>query len=212
MIRLEKGKKPDVLERNATNWTRELLEKIAAGEEPTAYLLSRYAHHDIKSALLAETHSKCAYCESPLRHVAYGDIEHIVPKAADPSLRFEWKNLTIACDVCNTNKSDSIGVVDPYLTDPTIYFQFYGPLMWAIPQQPDAVFTEERLQLNRDGLVERRRERLEYLRNLIDSAASKRADIRDAMLERASREVLGDKPFSACAKTLLNQLRLRYGL
>ena len=212
MIYLTKSAKPKILELNADTWTTELLKKIAAGEEPSTYLLSRYSHKEIKAALLAETNDKCAYCESPVRHITHGDIEHIIPKSSQPALRFEWNNLTVACDMCNTNKSDSTGVVDPYASDPNGRFDFYGPLMWASPQDEEAVFTEEKLQLNRDGLVERRKERLEYLRSLVDSAASKRPDIRDAMIERAEREIMSDKPFSACAKATLERIKLRYGV
>jgi uncharacterized protein (TIGR02646 family) len=59
----------------------------------------------------------CAYCESKLRHITYGDIEHIVAKAVDQSRTYDWTNLTIACDVCNTEKSDEEGLVDPYTED-----------------------------------------------------------------------------------------------
>lgn len=210
MIRLTKGKKPDVLERNAAAWAKELADKIASNEEPSKYLLSRYSHADIKKALLAETNEKCAYCESPLRHVTYGDIEHIIPKALDPASRFTWENLTIACDVCNTNKSNIPDLVDPYTCEPSTLFMFYGPLMWADPAVQSAVLTEEQLDLNRNGLVERRKERIEFLRNLIASASSKREDIRDAMVRRAEREVDVDRPYSACGKAILVQLRLMH--
>ncbi len=207
MIGLNKSAEPNVLQRNAASWTAELLQKIAAGDEPTKYLLGRYAHPEIKAALLIETNEKCAYCESPLRHVTYGDVEHIVPKAAEPALRFSWRNLTIACDVCNTNKSDVADLVDPYACDPRLRFKFYGPLLWAVPTDDPAVLTEEQLDLNRGKLVERRCERIEYLRNLVASASTKPAPIRDAMLRRADREVDRTKPFSACTSTALAHLR-----
>lgn len=210
MIRLTKSRKPDVLERNAETWTEELLEKIANNEEPSKYLLSRYSHAEIKAALLAETSEKCAYCESPLRHVTYGDIEHIIPKAIEPASRFVWENLTIACDICNTNKSNVTGLVDPYSCEPSALFTFHGPLMWAEPSMQSAVLTEEQLDLNRNGLIERRRERIDFLRNLIASASSKPDDIRQAMVRRAENEVGADRPYSACGKAILGQLRLTY--
>lgn len=206
MIRLGKGPKPRILEQNAHAWTIELLHKIDKGEDPGKYLLSRYSHPDIKAALLSETNGKCAYCESSIRHIAFGDIEHIIPKSVDPRLRFDWDNLTIACDVCNTKKSNAVGLVDPYRSDPEQAFEFAGPLIWADPGNAEAVLTEEQLDLNRQGLVERRIERIEFVRNLIGSAATKSIDIRAAMLRRANNEVQGDKPFSACAKTAYKKL------
>lgn len=194
------------MRRNAAAWTARLLQMISNGDEPTAYLLGRYAHSDIKRALLEETNGKCAYCESPLRHITYGDIDHIVPKVVEPELRFVWKNLTIACDVCNTNKSDVIGLVDPYEDDPELFFVFHGPLMWASPIVDSAVLTEVQLDLNRPKLVERRTERLEFVRNLVASAISKPAAIRKAILQKAFREVSADKPYSACTARALSTL------
>src|SRR5436853_4660489 len=104
MIYLNKGAKPEILAEHAKNWTTELLEAIAAGTSLSEARKRRYNHDDIKQALLAETYGKCAYCESKIRHITYGDIEHIVPKSVDPSLSYEWDNLTLACDVCNTEK------------------------------------------------------------------------------------------------------------
>lgn len=203
MIKLTKGPEPDVLHRNAAAWTAELLAKVAAGEKPSEYLLGRYAHPQIKAALLEETHGKCAYCESPLRHVAYGDIEHILPKSVEPALRFEWRNLTIACDVCNTNKSNSGGLIDPYQCDPATHFDFRGPLMWAKFGIEAAELTEHCLDLNRAQLVERRHERIEYLRNLVTSAASKPPEVCEAMLNTAKRETDSSKPYSACGAAAL---------
>ncbi len=206
MVRLEKGAQPDVLVRHGQQWTDELLRRINAGEVISEYLLSRYSHPQIKAALIAETSGKCAYCESPFTHIAFGDVEHIVPKSIDARLRFAWANLTVACDVCNQNKSNHLGIVDPYVSDPIDMFEYFGPLMWAALGNDVAQLTEELIDLNRPGLVERRRERLEYIRRLVDSALTKPVAVRDAMLERAWREVEQTRPFSACARAMLGKL------
>jgi uncharacterized protein (TIGR02646 family) len=104
MIKLLKGDKPQVLKDNAATWGKTLVDKKARGEKPTDPDKARYRHPDIKVALIAETHGKCAYCESKLLHIAYGDIEHITPKSVKIELSVEWQNLTLACDRCNTNK------------------------------------------------------------------------------------------------------------
>src|SRR5437660_11067609 len=105
MIKLSKTDEPAVLIERKADWTRTLVEKGARGEEPSDGEKNRYRHPDIKQALIAETHGKCAYCESKLLHITYGDVEHIVPKSAKIELSFQWKNLTLACDRCNTNKN-----------------------------------------------------------------------------------------------------------
>ena len=94
MIKINKGTKPKILEDNAQQWTAEYL---AALKQPTpvpSHIKSRYQNSEIKDALEKETHGKCAYCESKFKHIAFGDIEHILPKNqnARPELYVEWTN------------------------------------------------------------------------------------------------------------------------
>lgn len=206
MVKLDKGDEPHVLVKYGKRWTEELLRKLEKGERISDYLLTRYAHPDVKAALVKETNGKCAYCESPFTHVTYGDVEHITPKSLDERLRFVWTNLTIACDVCNQNKSNYTGLLDPYECEPRELFEYFGPLMWAVHSHESAQLTEELLDLNRAGLLERRRERLEYIRRLVDSANAKVPAVRDAMLKRAWKEVESSKPFSACSREMLCRL------
>lgn len=206
MIRLYKVGEPQVLIDNAASWTRELMRLLNNGHNPSKYLLGRYAHPEIKAALLVETSEKCAYCESMFRHVTYGDIEHIQPKAPNPDLRFSWSNLTIACDVCNTNKSDKVGIIDPYAMDPALSFRFEGPLIWGRANDDAALLTEIELQLNRSSLVERRTEKLSHIRSLVISASGKPPDVGQALIELARREVGSEKQFSACSHAALENL------
>lgn len=66
-------------------------------------------------ALLALTHGKCAYCESPIAASGNYDLEHFRPKRLggerDPKARdhywwlaIEWSNLLVACTKCNAAK------------------------------------------------------------------------------------------------------------
>lgn len=167
MIRLTKGASPQVLLDNGAEWTQVLLNHKSSGTTPTTGELSRYGHPKIKEALVLETHGKCAYCESKLRHITYGDIEHITPKVSDDSLRFQWTNLTLACDVCNTNKGAQIGVIDPYLLDPDHELYFIGPLVLPKILSTTGAITEKLLKLNRMPLVERRTERIQGLLTLL---------------------------------------------
>jgi len=157
MISLSKADAPNILIENTAVWTQELKEAFANNSE-TEYMKSRYRNSDIKDALISETHGKCAYCESKLLHNSYGDIEHIVPKKKDADLYFDWSNLTLACDICNTNKSTHSEVIDPYTQDPHEHFTFLGPSIWGKNGNPSAIFTEKQLHLNRINLIERRTE------------------------------------------------------
>lgn len=163
MIKLTKSEEPEVLRNNAEEWTRILLDKISKGEKPTAAEASRYRHPEVKAAIIEETHGKCAYCESKLRHIHHGDVEHIYPKSLDETQRFRWRNLTLACEICNQNKSnkdpETEHIIDPYEIDPEQHIIFIGPL--AFPKgTPQGQSTTLLLDLNRIELVERRQEKL----------------------------------------------------
>ncbi|WP_336013094.1 HNH endonuclease [Acinetobacter calcoaceticus] len=165
MIKLQKLAEPQILTDNGAEWTRLHLENIANGVESTTYLKSRYNHSQIKDQIVKETSEKCAYCESKLRHIHHGDIEHIFPKSLDESKRFEWNNLTLACEICNQNKSNldpmMNSILDPYIDNPEISLFFCGPL--AVGQDTKGISTETIIGLNRTELIEQRKERLEKI-------------------------------------------------
>lgn len=163
MIKLTKHREPAVLMANGEKWLNTLKIKILAGRIPTEYEKSRYRHPQIKEVLKEETSGKCAYCESYLLHIAFGDVEHIIPKSTDIEETFKWRNLTLACDICNTYKGDATDLVDPYIDDPNNHFRFLGPMIVAIPSSSRAVLTEKRIRLNRAELMGRRSKRLDAI-------------------------------------------------
>ncbi len=204
MIRLEKIAKPRVLELYAESWTRELLRLLELGpdhKQAADRLKSKYNHAEVKSSLLEETAGKCAYCESKFRHVTYGDIEHMVAKKPNPSMTFDWDNLTIACDVCNTKKGEEV-VIDPYVVDPETKLLFFGAAVMALPGDHDAEFTVRQLELNRAELVDRRTERIEHLKALRAVLASvARSDLRVILEEDFDRELDGEREFSSLSRS-----------
>lgn len=207
MIKLNKLPKPNILELYAADWTRILLEKITSGSKPTDSEKSKYRHPEIKSILIKETNGKCAYCESKLLHITYGDIEHITPKSTKADVTFEWNNLTLACDVCNTNKSDKfshgIGFVDPYLHEPTNHFNFVGGLVLAKIGDDNARLTEESLKLNRAELVERRNQRIRYLREQVEVINRAPEHLKDVLRASLQEELDDDKEYAAIARACI---------
>jgi uncharacterized protein (TIGR02646 family) len=172
MIKIFKGEKPKILDEKAAEWTAEVQAALDAGEEVSKSLKSKYNDATIKAAIVAETHGKCAYCESKMRHVAHGDIEHVVPKSIEPSLWFEWLNLTLACPVCNTKKSNHQGFVDPHVDDPTDHFWFAGTVVFPKPESTKGTLTETVLKLNRPELHDKRYDRLIALDRLLRLASN----------------------------------------
>lgn len=172
MIKISKGEKPNILDERAADWTAQVQVALAAGEELTKSLRSKYNHADVKAAIVAETHGKCAYCESKVRHVAHGDIEHVIPKSIEPALWFEWSNLTLGCSVCNTKKSNREGFVDPHNDEPSEHFWFAGTVIFPRPGSGKGVITERILELNRSELNDRRYDRITALERLLRLASN----------------------------------------
>jgi 5-methylcytosine-specific restriction endonuclease McrA len=172
MIKLKKNVQPDVLKKNAAKWTKVVLSKLAAGEKLSNTDDARYRHIDVKTALVAETHGKCAYCESKLKHIHHGDVEHIAPKSLEPSKRYEWSNLTLACEICNQNKSNRDPnvqhIIDPYITEPSEHLTFIGSFIFPLGTN-HGKNTEVLLDLNRAALLERRKSRLEQIMGIYET-------------------------------------------
>ena len=93
-----------------------------------AFERSTYAHKSVKEALIRAQHGKCAFCESKITHISYGDVEHFRPKAGycqhtkdrvrRPGyywlLAYEWANLLLSCQLCNQrHKKHLFPIVDP---------------------------------------------------------------------------------------------------
>ncbi|GBR06868.1 HNH endonuclease [Acetobacter oeni] len=206
MIPLEKSAKPQILVDYEAEWTQLLLDKAAANTEPTQTEKTRYRHPDIKAALVAETNNKCAYCESKLQHIHHGDVEHIMPKSLELSKTVVWTNLTLACEVCNQNKSNldpnANQIIDPYNTDPELHIVFLGA--FAVPRGTVAgESTKAILDLDRPALIEQRGDRLKYLMSIYSKVlrtdiplAARRAIYHDLV----RREAANDKAFSAMAR------------
>lgn len=114
MIRIEREPEPGILASKKAQWQQKFLEKRR--KQPTARPdSSKYAHRDIKSALVRMSHGKCFYCES--KPVDGGEVDHYVEVAADPSLAFDWRNLYLSCRRCNQAKR-KVGVSVDECVDP----------------------------------------------------------------------------------------------
>jgi len=61
----------------------------------------KYNQRQVKEALRQMFSDKCAYCESHITHIDFGEIEHFRPKSTFPHLCFDWDNLLLGCSVCN---------------------------------------------------------------------------------------------------------------
>lgn len=171
MRSLKKGPKPTILVEKEEEWTQELMKYVEKGEKIPDTTGGRYRHATIKEALLVETFSKCAYCESKITHIDHGDIEHIEPKSEVRNKTFEWDNLTIGCSKCNQNKKayhdPSLPLLNPYVDKPEECIVFWGSLPFAVKGNENAEMTIRILKLDRPELIERRSEYIKTIEPLI---------------------------------------------
>lgn len=205
MIKLNKTPEPAILIENGERWLKGLKDKMASGEPLTNAEKSRYRHPEIKAALKVETHGKCAYCESKLLHITYGDVEHISPKSQDIDSIFKWSNLTLACDACNTNKGDSSDIVDPYQDEPDLYFRFLGPMVYANPNRAKGVMTHTILKLNRLELIEGRIRRLKAISSILSTIeAVDNSDLKDTLIKDLfDNEASDENEYAAVVRSFL---------
>ncbi|HZX15403.1 MAG TPA: HNH endonuclease [Pseudomonas sp.] len=207
MIKLKKSAIPDVLKDNAAKWTTAVLEKLKQSIELAKSEKNKYNHPSIKEALVKETNGKCAYCESKILHITYGDIEHITPKKIRPELWFDWDNLTLACDICNTKKSSKEHILDPYENDPADRLLFIGPTIWPAPGDEISKYTIEELALNREALTEKRQEKIEYLMLMLDVIAkTNHPQLVETLKSDFKSELTDEKEFSGLARCLASEL------
>lgn len=208
MIKLTKGPKPEVLERNRENWTRELLAAIQARDiEETRRLTKRYNNPAIKHALKAETFDKCAYCEAKVTDVAHGDIEHVTPKSLSPERTYEWENLTFACEICNQNKSNKEGIIDPYADEPDNHLFFAGAFVKG--RSEEGALSVLELKLNRMALIESRNREIQRYADLLEKIfLSRDARLKELILDSIEDELESRRPeFIAACRFVLETYR-----
>lgn len=211
MRKIKKLEKPQILIDNAEKWTEEYCICLSAGKKPTQEIATRYNNPIIKEQLELETHKKCAYCESQLSHISYGDIEHILPKNKDarPDLYVEWSNLTLACEQCNrsgkrTYYDPQLPLINPYTDEPEEHFNDLGPLVMPQPTDTRAYVTEKILKLNRTSLVEKRTERIMSIERLLRSwAQEENITIKKVIEQELHDEYDERKEFSSTVKAYL---------
>lgn len=85
-----------------------------------------YGSSAIRKLLGQQQHGKCCYCESRHSETSAGRIDHFRPKGAvrqDKAsvrsrpgyywLAYAWRNLLLACEKCNRQKSDYFPLAEP---------------------------------------------------------------------------------------------------
>lgn len=135
MIRIEKpDTPPEILQTDGVDKRR--AHSVSYARDPASYDSGErtfdfdenlYGHESVKAALIEAQHRKCSFCESKIRHVTYGDVEHYRPKAGyrqeqDTPLQrpgyywlaYKWSNLLLSCPLCNRRfKKNLFPILNP---------------------------------------------------------------------------------------------------
>ena len=210
MIKLTKGQKPSVLQKNEESWRNDYLAALASSEPVPQTTRFRYRNREIKEAIRLESHDKCAYCESKISHIYPGQTDHIRPVSKNPAMIVDWDNLTYVCEECNRKKSNydepAEPLVHPYRDVPPSHIVFLGPLAWHPSGDDKGYRTVRIIDLNRPALVERRTERMRQLQPLLDRWAQMAPGPTKDIVEKEIREHGGDDmEYASLVRTFLRQ-------
>lgn len=213
MIKLIKFSEPPILAKNKKKWTDEYLDALKEKIPLTPTIQYRYRHKQIKEVLLAETHEKCAYCEGKIKHISYGDVEHILPKSIYPDLYVDWNNLTLSCEICNRSgkqvyDSKTDPLLNPYIDEPSEHLLAVGPILMNYKGSRRGLITINVLDLNRIDLFEKRKERLEHINILLNTYYNElNPTMKEILKSELIKECQEDKEFSFFVKSyLLNEI------
>ena len=233
MIFVQRTNEPAVLIRSAAQWLTDLrnalaeLERLGADPSATASQKKRardkvtkaqnkYRHPQVKKALKQMFQGKCAYCESQVTVVAWGHIEHFYPKGQFVDRTFQWENLLLSCEVCNSDYKgtkfplDGSGrplLIDPTSVSPDLHLLFswdpIAELAAVYGRDSRGMETVQTFDLNGErGRKELIKSRSNYVRTLM--AVLKLAEQGDAEARRILVEACGPgAPYAAFAQTHL---------
>lgn len=173
-------------------------------------LEGNYKYPENKKALQIASYEKCMYCESKITHVYFGDVEHIKPKSIFPEDEFNWENLGFVCAKCNNAKGDKYHAecpyIDPYQEDPSNFFIARDCLIAERRGDERAEITKMDIDLNRAGLVERRKERLDAIQKFVSNAFSKNNQtLKNFAIRELKKEALPNSEYSFFVRSLLER-------
>ncbi len=153
MIFIQRSAAPEILNLVGQVKIRAICEEYDQGKrtfESDSFDKKVYGHQTVKQALILMQHGKCCYCESKIKHICPGDVEHYRPKAEyrqqhndaiqKPGyywLAYTWDNLLLSCERCNRQykknlfpllhpekraqcHKDDVCIETPLLINPTI--------------------------------------------------------------------------------------------
>jgi hypothetical protein len=152
------------------------------------------------------------YCESKVSHVYYGDVEHLRPKSKFPEFEFDWDNLGYVCARCNGEKLDKWShetpFINPFIEEPDEHLAALGPFIYHRSGSERGEYTWRELGLNRPDLIERRIDRIDRIRDLIDKTKRTRGGgLRELIMTKLEEELEDSQEYCMTSRAAFAQLR-----
>ncbi len=97
---VERLSEPEILKKNKNKWTEKFIE--SKKERPQNY---QYGHDKIRELLDSMSFHKCFYCEQKIKGKRK-EVDHYIEISEDKKLAFDWNNLYLSCDSCNSKLSN----------------------------------------------------------------------------------------------------------
>jgi hypothetical protein len=228
VIRIVKPRQaPDILiskggeatKRNKRTYTR-FSQDYKSGLRSFKFNPEIYGHKTIKQALVAAQNEKCCFCESKIRHISYGDVEHFRPKRGyrqEPGdilgkPGYYWlvysKEISF---LSHARHHDDLGQEEPLFINPASenpeqYLSFRKEVAYAISDNQRGKVTIECLGLNRAELREVRWDYYktrEALFNIVQIARRRPDDAEVQELARQAQAILNESTLASAAYSLM---------
>ncbi len=151
-------------------------------------------------------HNLCAYCETNIGTASYPQIEHLKPKSKFPEQSFQWSNLHLVCQICNTIKSDKWDaenpILDIVLDNPEEHLQYIFHKMKAKTDRGSTTISH--CQLNRSSLLDSRKKiATELMVVIYEANDSDNLAVREFIKSKLDEYVQQDSEYSLMNKTLI---------
>lgn len=241
MIHLTRPPAPAKLAGDGKKATAKLKRAHVRGAKEFAFASAIYGAPEVREALRAMHKGKCAFCESRLPQLTAGHVEHYRPKgevqqdvdaaSAKPGyywLAYEWTNLLLACEWCNSRAkrrlfpladparrvrshrgnlaAESPLLLNPAEADPASHLEFVGEEIK--PRNGSAIGkTSIRIyRLDDEGLTEERRRKLHLFRALkkLSKKTKPEPEVTEALAEATlweQRIQMGEIEYAAMLRT-----------
>ena len=213
MRHIERSAEPPVLTRNKANWLQDF--RDCGAERPDS---NRYAHKDIREALKNMSHSKCFYCENPLKGKP-SEVDHHIEVSVDAGRSYEWENLYLSCHKCNHKQNEfrisSAETLNPCSdTDDEIrqHITYDREQILPVGTSEKGLKTIQKYHLDREELDYLRIKQLRKLDEVIENVDKAMIDSQRSEMNRDEKNkllsfTLSSQPFSLMCEVYLRMRR-----